>query len=228
MTDSEGLVTSYSYDAAGRLVQVSNALIGTTKFFYDSDGRLIRQENGNGTYATFSYDSAGRLVQIEYRREVDNSLLSRFVYEYDEPGNRVKVQEELLQPDGSWMQAVVSYGYDEIDRLVREKREGSYPYWYEYTYDGSGNRLKMVQKDGSGNVIGQKGYSYDGGNKLIQEEADGVVVSYQYDPKKFKEKTQKGKGRIVAKKKAISFKDNLDLPLSLFPFSSLTTFSFQI
>jgi len=57
------------------------------------------------------------------------------------------------------MQAVVSYGYDEIDRLVREKREGSYPYWYEYIYDGSGNRVSMVQKDGSGNVIGQKGYS---------------------------------------------------------------------
>jgi len=86
-----------------------------------------------------------------------------------------------LQPDGSWMQAVVSYGYDEIDRLVREKREGSYPYWYEYIYDGSGNRVSMVQKDGSGNVIGQKGYSYDGGNKLMQEEADGVVVSYNYD-----------------------------------------------
>jgi len=81
MTDSEGLVTSYSYDAAGRLVQVSNALIGTTKFFYDSDGRLIRQENGNGTYATFSYDSAGRLVQIEYRRYDDNSLLTGLVQE---------------------------------------------------------------------------------------------------------------------------------------------------
>ncbi len=87
-----------------------------------------------------------------------------------------------MQPDGSWMQAVVSYGYDEIDRLVREKREGSYPYWYEYTYDGSGNRVSMVQKDGSGNVIGQKVYSYDGGNKLMQEVVDGVVVSYQYDP----------------------------------------------
>ncbi len=121
-------------------------------------------------------------MTVRIRGVSDNSLLSRFVYEYDEAGNRVKVQEELLQPDGSWMQAVVSYGYDEIDRLVREKREGSYPYWYEYTYDGSGNRVSMVQKDGSGNVIGQKVYSYDGGNKLMQEEADGVVVSYQYDP----------------------------------------------
>jgi len=156
MTDSEGLVTSYSYDAAGRLVQVSNGLIGTTKFFYDADGRLIRQENGNGTYVTFSYDSAGRLVQIENRRVSGNSLISRFVYDYDAAGNRVKVQEEVLQPDGSWAQAIVSYGYDAIDRLVSEKRVGSNSYWYEYTYDGSGNRLTMVQRDVSGNVIGQK------------------------------------------------------------------------
>ncbi len=32
-----------------------------------------------------------------------------------------------------------------------------------------------------GNVIGQKGYSYDGGNKLMQKVADGVTTSYNYD-----------------------------------------------
>jgi len=143
---------------------------------------LIRQENGNRTYATFSYDSAGRLVQIEYRRQSDNSLLSRFVYSYDNAGNRVQVQEEVLQPDGSWSVATVSYGYDNIDRLVSEKREGSNAYWYEYSYDGSGNRLGMVQRDSVGNIVGQKSYSYDLGNKLLQEVANGVTTVYQYDP----------------------------------------------
>jgi len=144
--------------------------------------KLIRQENGNGTYATFSYDSAGRLVQIEYRRQSDDSLLSRFVYSYDAAGNRVQVQEEVLQPDGSWSVATANYGYDQIDRLVSEKRTGSHPYWYEYGYDGSGNRLVMIQRDGSGNVVGQKSYTYDGGNKLLQEVANGVTTVYQYDP----------------------------------------------
>jgi RHS repeat-associated protein len=181
MVDGEGLVTSYSYDAAGRLVQVSNALMGTTKLFYDGEGKLIRQENGNGTYATFSYDGAGRLVQIEYRRTSDNGLLSRFVYSYDAAGNKVQVQEEVLQPDGSLSVATVSYGYDQIDRLTSEKRTGSYAYWYEYSYDGSGNRLGMVERDGTGNIVGQKSYSYDSGNKLLQEVANGMTTVYQYD-----------------------------------------------
>jgi YD repeat-containing protein len=116
---------------------------------------LIRQENGNGTYATFSYDGAGRLVQIEYRRTSDNGLLSRFVYSYDAAGNKVQVQEEVLQPDGSLSVATVSYGYEQIDRLMSEKRVGSSAYWYEYTYDGSGNRLRMVERDGTGNIVGQ-------------------------------------------------------------------------
>ncbi|MCS3918024.1 RHS repeat-associated core domain-containing protein [Fervidibacter sacchari] len=122
------------------------------------------------------------MVQIEYRRASDNSLLSRFVYSYDAAGNKVQVQEEVLQPDGSWSVATVSYGYDQIDRLVSEKRTGSHPYWYDYGYDGSGNRLVMVQRDGSGNIVGQKSYNYDGGNKLLQEVANGVTTVYQYDP----------------------------------------------
>jgi RHS repeat-associated protein len=87
-----------------------------------------------------------------------------------------------LQPDGSLSVATVSYGYDQIDRLTSEKRTGSYAYWYEYSYDGSGNRLGMVERDGTGNIVGQKSYSYDSGNKLLQEVANGVTTVYQYDP----------------------------------------------
>jgi YD repeat-containing protein len=52
----------------------------------------------------------------------------------------------------------------------------------EYSYDGSGNRLGMVERDGTGNIVGQKSYSYDLGNKLLQEVANGVTTVYQYDP----------------------------------------------
>ena len=86
-----------------------------------------------------------------------------------------------MKPDGSWSVATVSYGYDQIDRLTSEKRTGSSPYWYEYSYDGSGNRVGMVERDGTGNIVGQKSYNYDGGNKLLQEVANGVTTVYQYD-----------------------------------------------
>ena len=68
-------------------------------------------------------------MQIEYRRTNDNGLLSKFVYSYDAAGNKVQAQEEVLQPDGSLSVATISYGYDQIDRLVSEKREGSSAYW---------------------------------------------------------------------------------------------------
>jgi len=80
-----------------------------------------------------------------------------------------------------WSVVTISYGCDQIDRLVSEKRTGSSPYWYEYAYDGSGNRLGMVQRDSVGNIVGQKSYSYDLGNKLVQEVANGVTTVYQYD-----------------------------------------------
>jgi len=81
-----------------------------------------------------------------------------------------------------WSVVTISYGYDQIDRLGSEKRTGSSPYWYEYSYDGSGNRVGMVERDGTGNIVGQKSYSYDLGNKLVQEVANGVTTVYQYDP----------------------------------------------
>jgi YD repeat-containing protein len=40
----------------------------------------------------------------------------------------------------------------------------------------------MVERDGTGNIVGQKSYSYDSGNKLLQEVANGVTTVYQYDP----------------------------------------------
>ena len=71
-----------------------------------------------------------------------------------------------------WSVVTISYGCDQIDRLTSEKRTGSSPYWYEYSYDGSGNRVGMVERDGTGSIVGQKSYSYDLGNKLVQEVAN--------------------------------------------------------
>jgi len=39
-----------------------------------------------------------------------------------------------------------------------------------------------VERDGLGNIVGQKSYRYDLGNKLLQEVANGVTTVYQYDP----------------------------------------------
>lgn len=59
----------------------------------------------------------------------------------------------------------------------RVQRQLHNSYQYEYTYGGSGNRLTMVQRDGSSNVTGQKSCGYDNGNKLTQEGADGATTS---------------------------------------------------
>jgi len=62
----------------------------------------------------------------------------------------------------------ISYGYDQIDRLVSEKRTGSFPYWYKYSCDGSGNRVGMVERDGTGSIVGQKSYRYDLGTSCFR------------------------------------------------------------
>ena len=61
MSDGEGLVTSYEYDSANRLVKVSNEEIGVTQYSYDALGRGNCSADGEGTglvrYKILPYDA---------------------------------------------------------------------------------------------------------------------------------------------------------------------------
>ena len=120
----------------------------------------------NGAIAEYDYDGAGRLTALR-NLKANRSALSIFTYTYDAVGNRTQVEEA----NGD----VVSYSYDEIRQLTRERRSGANAYDTTYTYDGVGNR---VTKEESGALTT---YSYDAANQLLTVEDNVGLTSFSYD-----------------------------------------------
>ena len=94
------------------------------------------------------------------------------LYEYDENGNRSAVR----YANG----IVVSYKYDEVNRLISEKvvdKQGGLVAQYEYTLGAAGERTKVKELDRTVE------YTYDALYRLIGEKitaADGTVTEYTY------------------------------------------------
>jgi RHS repeat-associated protein len=186
MTDGDGNQVQYSYDAAGRLASLTNGngdLI--VAYRYDSVGRLVREDNGNGTYTTYTYDLAGQLTSI-FNYAPDNSVNSRFVYDYDDLGQ----QTEVVTLDGTW-----TYSYDAIGQLTGAVFASTNPDIADqnlsYEYDAAGNRTRTVvngettdyttnnlnQYESAGVVV----YDYDTDGNLIAKTEGGNTWTYEYN-----------------------------------------------
>lgn len=179
-TGHDGFVLHYAYDAAGRLVRLSDsANVEHIRYTYDTVGRLSREDKGNGTYTTYAYDSAGRLLSL-VNAAPGNTVQSRFDYTYAVSGNRTS----MTTLDGK-----TSYDYDATGQLIGV----TYPDGHRvtYIYDAAGNRIsvtdngvstayttnKLNQYTGVGNDV----YTYDAdGNMTTKTDATGTT-SYAYD-----------------------------------------------
>ena len=79
VTDSQGLVTRYDVDAAGRLVKITAPTVtGTTpstQFAYSATGDLTSLTDGEGRTVTFQYDANGN--QILQRDHAGNTVTRR-------------------------------------------------------------------------------------------------------------------------------------------------------
>jgi len=130
---------------------------------------------------TYAYDNAQRLTNIRHPSacgsggqlqlragwKSDLSQISSFAYGYDAVGNRTGV----VEGNGDR----VTWSYDALYQLTRERRSGDNAYDITYSYDPVGNRLTKL----TGGVTTT--YSYDGANELLTENAGGTVTTYSYD-----------------------------------------------
>ncbi|MEM6470111.1 MAG: FG-GAP-like repeat-containing protein [Planctomycetota bacterium] len=172
--DSDGNVTSRTYDASGNLSSETNPLGLTTRFVtdpfgnlttithpdgsvhrkaYDSEGRLILDQRSDGTSHQFGYDSVGQLTHV-----ID-PLGQRTEYEYDGFGNLIVSTD----PSG----ARTRFQYDLAGRLTRRELPSGRVETFQY--DAAGNRIGKV--DAAGNSIE---YIYDAHNQLVEERWSGV------------------------------------------------------
>ena len=230
-TDYAGNVTTYTYDDFDRVI--AKAVGGDTiRYAYTVDGMLSGVTDKNGTISynydvmngltsvtlydgktiDYTYDEACRLTSVETpfgATQYEYDLMDRIVrvvandgkatlYEYDANGNRTAVR----YANG----LVVTYEYDEVNRLVREKildKNGAPVVEYTYTLGAAGERVKVEETGAASdrtveyeydelyrlvketvsndNGITVTEYTYDRNSNRLTKTVDGDVVSYAYN-----------------------------------------------
>ena len=190
------LGTTYDYDYANRVTQVTNALNQSTYNVYDSRGKLTNQKDGNGKTTTYSYYSDGTLWKVTYP---DTGVVE---YKYDRLGNMTEKKDPLGKK--------TYYEYNGFGKLWKERDE--YGKETVYSYDGNGNIASVkdkrdsiteftydalnkldkkkvpLERDASGNIIyAIEDYDYDGAGNIVKKDITGTkdagshrIISYTY------------------------------------------------
>lgn len=119
--------------------------IGKTLYKYDENDNVVSAhdvgESGEITLkVTFQYDERDNLLEKIIYEADGQSVLSKYVYKYDQEGNKIAYDE--FESDGSF-EAHQSFTYDNEGNLFEEKyhnTDGSVS--QVITYDAHGNRIQ--------------------------------------------------------------------------------------
>jgi RHS repeat-associated protein len=140
-TAINGVATTATYDAVGRMIGETNAL-GIFTYAYDgSSGRVVSQTFPNGQTTEVSYGGNQldrRLQRITH--QLGATMLSEFVYGRDVPANRITTWSQRA---GTQPPSVHTFGCDAVNQLLTATvtDAGALANQFAYTYDPGGNRL---------------------------------------------------------------------------------------
>lgn len=218
------LRNSYSYDTYGRKVlrqlQSGTNVLASSSRTYDAHSRIASL--GSGTDRLFYTYRPGPLLQTAAWRNADDVTLNTRTYEYDtlnrltgiKLNNAQEVSYTLNDRDqrtaaeyasnGAW-----NFSYDDKSQLTgAEKTTESGTEFFNYTYDGIGNRVTATELtdtwnytsnllnqytainslsptyDLDGNMLTTGDgwtYTWNGENRLIRAVKGGTVVEMAYD-----------------------------------------------
>lgn len=172
MTQPQG-TTTYGYDAAGRRDEVTDWQGRTFASSYDADGRLLELTRPNGVLSRWAYDDAGRATGVRHLR--DGTVVERAEYELDADGNRTSVTTEAGREAFGYNAidqlvtatdvggVTTTYGYDAAGNRTSSKR-GNAPATVS-AYDDASQLVSVggqtVQHDASGNIVAWDGSSFE-------------------------------------------------------------------
>lgn len=172
-SQTEGIITSYEYDGAGRMV--SKTFGGKrTSYTYSPKNELLQKDGPLvGQMVQWEYDGAGHVVQHINARGFATQ------FEYDVNGLQISKTDAMV--------SVTHYGYDAEGRLtsitdppsIQAIPDKDHPgFVTRYAYDAAGRPLAVTNPVGSSMRV-----EYDKvGNVIAVYDAYGVkVVSSQYD-----------------------------------------------
>lgn len=140
-------ITTYQYDALGRVTQVTKQDGSVVTTQYDQTSSV----SPNGTCVTTTDEAAkprkscsdalGRLIEVDEPQASTGSMSNPYVtlYSYDALGNLLQVNQK---GDGSQAARVRTFTYDSLSRLLTAANPESGT--ISYSYDGNGNVLQKT------------------------------------------------------------------------------------
>ena len=211
MTEPNGNVTSYAYDALNRQMTMTNAAGDLTMTTYDPNSNVKTVTAPNLNVTTYTYDALDRVTRV------DDSVGPVATYSYDNVGNRLtqkdgnddgtantydtiyritdvtdalgKTTHYDYDPVGNLKQTtdreghVTTYLYDDINRRIQ--MTDAQPFVTMYEYDGVGNLKKIKVFNDTEDPVDPPqvtSYDYDNINRLTKETyADGRMRAFTYD-----------------------------------------------
>ncbi|EET3763006.1 TPA: DUF4329 domain-containing protein [Escherichia coli] len=135
-TTQGGLTRSMEYDAAGRVISLTNENSSHTEFSWDVLDRLIQQRGFDGRTQRYRYDLTGKLTQSE-----DEGLITLWHYDASDRITHRTVNGEPAEQwrynDHGWLTEIshlseghrvaVHYGYNRKGRLTGERQTVHHP-----------------------------------------------------------------------------------------------------
>jgi RHS repeat-associated protein len=177
MESLEGVTTTfdYSYDLAGRLVEVKQNDIVTESYEYDANGNRVQALTSSQGLVLGSYDDQDRLLEYggnTYAYTANGELLSKTsngqttTYHYDVLGNLRQVQLP---------EKTIEYVIDGRNRRVGKKVNGTLVQGFLY----QGSLKPVAELDGNGNVVARFVYGNKGNvpDYLVKEGKTYRIVS---------------------------------------------------
>ena len=208
VTDTEGNVTTSTYDMGDRRTEVNHPASGITSFTYDALGNVQTKQTANlakeGKFITYDYDYQ-RLTGINYPDHPENNVK---YYYGGRNASQNRIGRLMLREDGT---GAIEYFYGKMGEVTKTRRTMIVPnqaiatYVTQWTYDSHNRLLEMIYPDEekitySYNLGGQlekvhgyKSYGYDYVSKIGYDKfeqrtylkyCNGAETFYTYDPQR--------------------------------------------
>jgi RHS repeat-associated protein len=165
VTDPLGHNTAYTYDAADYVQNMTDALGAVTTYTHNNAGQVATETDPLGHQTSYSYDARGRVVMTTY---ADGTTTQQ---SYDGQGN------VLSSTDQNGI--VTSYSYDALGHVLSVITASGTPdaATTSYTYDANGNLLTIADANNH-----TTGYAYDADNQQTKKTwPDGSFELFGYD-----------------------------------------------
>ena len=208
VTDTEGNVTTSTYDMGDRRTEVNHPASGITSFTYDALGNVLTKQTANlakeGKFITYDYDYQ-RLTGISYPDHPENNVK---YYYGGRNASQNRIGRLMLREDGT---GAIEYFYGKMGEVTKTRRTMIVPnqaiatYVTQWTYDSHNRLLEMIYPveekiTYSYNLGGQlekvhgyKSYGYDYVSKIGYDKfeqrtylkyCNGAETFYTYDPQR--------------------------------------------